>query len=715
MAFVRCLVAIWFIYFALTLIGYEFHWILRRTNFFKSSLVEVNALTGLAVVQFICWYRLSFLGGGIGSTLDLLISLFLIVGIVLGIVNLRNIRNTIKSNYGLLLTLAAGTVVFLIQWYPLFKMGFLTATGTNADVSSYALVAQHIEQHSFNEIGKISLDKFTTLPKQDVSGAYFFIALARHATRTQYYEVLIPALGAAQLMLTHALYKLLKTFVKLPTVLLALLSIFPQTTFMSRYVSGNYFLAQILATGAMVLLLGVFLEMKSFSSQKGIDSFRFLHWGVIPLIVLLLTYPHMAFVVPPLLVIIVFPSVPKVNKVAFIRSVSIVGFLSITLLFGKFTVAFDRMKDLALDSVNGWPLPGILPSQLLGVQWSALRTPSVRDVFFSVVLVVIFLCSLIINKTSTQFFPSVSVLFWTGITYVYFYFSSGPSYRQWKWITFFEPIVVVALLLPIFYTLIAKIGPQKYGPLVLSLVLSVFMVGNVARTFDYSSEITAWPLVVTKKISSLANEQDLKKISELNIKSGAYLGSMWPAYFVPSRSVNILDDSYFTATEPLKAPTLVSENFLVGPGVRFKTLDSGFKLIEFPSDNSTTIHGLSASVSLTEYSLETRPDVEIIITGKVRNAGKNSWFGSGLVKGSVNMGARVISKNGLRVNLEMARSELTMFPNYVSPGETRDFQLNIRFSEPGRYLLEITAVSEGLTWFSDLNTKFANYVEVNVY
>ena len=714
MAFVQCFTVICIIYTTLSLVGYEFRWILTKTKFFRFSHVEMNALLGLAFVQLICWYRLDTFGGGLSSTLGILLTICIVLGIVLGIMNSKNLWKTINSNIGLLATLAAGTVVFLIQWYPLLKMGFVTATGTNADISAYALVAQHIEHHSFHEIGKIGLKEFTALPKQDVSGAYFFVIFARHITRTQFYEVLIPAIGAAQLMLTHALYKLLQTVVKLPLALIILLSIFPQTTFMFRYLSGNFFLAQILAMAAMVSLLTLFLETRNISPSREIKSLRFGQWGVIPVVILLLTYPHMAFVVPPLLALIVFPSVPKENRARFIRSISVIGFVSIVLLFEKFTVAFDRMKDLALDRVNGWPLPGFLPSQLLGIQWSSLRAPSLSDGLFSVVLMVLFISSSLLNRASKTWFPSMSILLWTGTTYAYFYFSSGPSYRQWKWITFFQPIVLIAILVPIFLALLAKSESRKYISVALPLALLIFVAGNIARTFDYASEITESHLVVTKKIVTLANESSLKTIPAVNIKSGAYLGSMWPAYFVPSHSVNILDESYFTSTEPLEAPTLVSENFVVDPGVEFETLKSGHKLVEFPKKNSTAWGGLAASISVKSSTLKIGLEAEVTVSGEARNDGENSWLGSGLLNGSVNVGARAISHNGKRVNLEMARAELTTFPNFVGPGETRNFQLTLSFNKPGKYLLEITPVSEGVSWFSELNSRFAHFVEVNV-
>jgi hypothetical protein len=189
---------------------------------------------------------------------------------------------------------------------------------------------------------------------------------------------------------------------------------------------------------------------------------------------------------------------------------------------------------------------------------------------------------------------------------------------------------------------------------------------------------------------------------------------MWPAYFVPSHSVNILDESYFTSTEPLEAPTLVSENFVVDPGVEYETLKSGHKLVEFPKKNSTAWGGLAASISVKSSTLEIGLEAEVTVQGEARNDGEISWLGSGLLNGSVNVGVRAISHNGKRVNLEMARAGLTTFPNFVAPGETRNFQLTFSFSKPGKYLLEITPVSEGVSWFSELNSSFAHFVEVNV-
>jgi hypothetical protein len=281
--------------------------------------------------------------------------------------------------------------------------------------------------------------------RTDVTGAYILLNFVRQLTSVNLHQILIPTLGIANLFVTHALYKIIRRTTKLKSIVVMLLAIFPQSTFMSMYLMGNYFLAQIVAMAASIMLLDVLLTCDSHILSSFKRAFKNLWVVSVSVGILLLTYPHMAFVVPPMLILVVFPMVRRLQFSRFLFVMAVLGASAVLVLLGKFDVAFQRMKDLAGDKINGWPLPGLYPSEVLGFQWSESLNPSNTDLVLSVVLVLLVALSVFVSRRREIFgFPSVHVLVWMGGTYIYMYWSSGASYRQWKWITYFQPFLITA-------------------------------------------------------------------------------------------------------------------------------------------------------------------------------------------------------------------------------------------------------------------------------
>jgi hypothetical protein len=245
------------------------------------------------------------------------------------------------------------------------------------------------------------------------------------------------------------------------------------------------------------------------------------------------------------------------------------------------------------------------------------------------------------------------------------------------------------------------------------LLLSGLIAGNYQRTMSYSDGVVTETYLVEKKTAEI--ERDLEDLKELNVKTGPYLESMWPAYFADHQVTNILDPSYYSTSVALVAPTLVSKKFKVNNGVKYQELRSGYRLVEFPSGNtSLSLVGLASKIEIKRDVFAIGAGKEVTFNIRVINKGQSTWLGGGLSVGSVNIGARVISKNGTRLNSEISRSTIVEFPNYVRPDEDRLVLVRLKIDEPGDYLVEISPVAEGLAWFSELNKEYAQLIRVQV-
>lgn len=701
-------------YSALALIGFNTRRVLEQLCVVEHNDIGINPLIGLALVQILCWYQLRYFANGI----SFVTSAVLLASLLYGVIQLRKTRGTIKIEFlkhrWLLITLMVSTILFLFQWHSLLSTGYLSAASPNGDIAAYAQIAQHIEHHSFVEAGRIGGANLGSVARTDVTGAYVLVNFVRQVTSVDLHQILLPTLGIANLFVAHALFKLLRRTTKLKPAVVVLLAVFPQSTFMSMYVMGNFFLAQIMAMAASLVLLEILLSADSHVLSSFKFAIKNLWIIAVPVVVLLLTYPHMAFVVPPILILVVVPKMFKSQFRLFILVTAMVGSGAVLLLLGKFSVAFQRMKDLAGDKVNGWPLPGLYPSEIFGLQWSESLKPTNGDLVASVVLLLVVVVSIfVIRRRGSNGLPSVSILIWLGGTYMYMYWSSGVSYRQWKWITFFQPFLLTAALVPMCIAIFLIMKNRRMALPLVCLLLSGLIAGNYQRTMSYSDGVVTGTYLVEKKTAQLGRE--LGGLKRLNIKTGPYLESMWPAYFARNQETNILDPSYYSSSLALPAPTLVSKKFQVNDGVEYQELKSGYKLVGFPSGNtSVSLDGLASKIEIKRDSFTIGAGKEVTFNVRVTNTGQSAWLGGGLSVGSVNIGARVILKNGTQLNSEISRSTIVEFPNYVRTDEDRLVLVRLKIDQPGDYLVEISPVAEGLAWFSELNKEYAQLIRVQV-
>lgn len=107
-------------------------------------------------------------------------------------------------------------------------------------------------------------------------------------------------------------------------------------------------------------------------------------------------------------------------------------------------------------------------------------------------------------------------------------------------------------------------------------------------------------------------------------------------------------------------------------------------LTEFPQK-------LTSSVK----ELVLKPGERTTVTVNVRNLGRMGWASTG--QRPVNLSYRV-----RRDGVQIAEGERTAFPEVIPGGQTREVEVHLTApAEPGKYIVQISAVQEGVAWFMD--------------
>jgi hypothetical protein len=245
------------------------------------------------------------------------------------------------------------------------------------------------------------------------------------------------------------------------------------------------------------------------------------------------------------------------------------------------------------------------------------------------------------------------------------------------------------------------------------MAVATLIFSNLARTLWYDSQ-HASKLGILEETVLLKNSTEIEQLESLNIKTGPFKESMWPAFFLEEKKIAIIDPSYYSVIEPLSAPTLVNKEFNTFPWVSRNPVSDIYDLIPYPKGNlSTTPMGLKADILIDNPEL-LRVGVDTQVSFEIANVGSSTWLGSGQCLGCVNASVRIVSEDGVEVIADWNRVSLKDFPNYVLPGQKVAGSTVLNISKPGKFTLEITLVSEHVSWFNQIDTSSYRSTQIEV-
>jgi len=167
---------------------------------------------------------------------------------------------------------------------------------------------------------------------------------------------------------------------------------------------------------------------------------------------------------------------------------------------------------------------------------------------------------------------SAAAMFVVLGSYVAAYLDRGYSYEQWKWISFFQPVVITtafALVASAAGVLIARWkSASRISGRALAAVAAVVLVAASSRTLVIETRYTrafwvagepalAWSIVGTP-LSQLAERPALDHLPAVNVYLPQW-DAMWAAYFLqPTTRVYLVSPTYFPISAPAAPWTLVA-------------------------------------------------------------------------------------------------------------------------------------------------------------
>ena len=117
----------------------------------------------------------------------------------------------------------------------------------------------------------------------------------------------------------------------------------------------------------------------------------------------------------------------------------------------------------------------------------------------------------------------------------------------------------------------------------------------------------------------------------------------------------------------------------------------------------------SAAISPHTRQISCRPGERLTVDAEVTNTGATTWLREGRHgRGYVRLGAHLLGADGAMADADFARAPL---PRDLSRGEAATIALHAAApASPGRYVLRLDMVNEGIAWFAEGRSEVADVV-----
>ena len=733
------------LYAAIWLIGVPVGLLLRRR--LDQGLVSMPVI-GLGTFQLVAWYVSAHASIGLRVVVWLLVALGTLAGAAIFANEWRSrperpkFFGSPRLQSSLMATGLVSVALVLVHARGLLALGRLTSASLgNVDLPDYHAVSDLLLDDGFDEHGPIVGTDLGERAREDVFGAYSFLALAVVATGRSSWELWIPIVMVASILTTQSIARLLVRWTDLTPLSVALLSNIGVAVPVYAYLTWQNYLSQLLAMCAapmlFLLLHDACGKLEDWRSPRALMPSALAVCFVA--LFLLFTYPHQLFLLPPVvLVSILF--VGGSWSARLWRVVSAFGILMLAAA-GVVIVAPERSW-LAVErliwlrhQLAGWELGAFSPTDLLGITGRVVEHPTWGlllegidgpagwgGLILSVLVVLeVFRCASRLRRESGDRWrlPVEGVLVSVLASYVLFVaLDGGSGYRQWKWISYLLPLLCSLLVAPIAASIMVTTrrrspGRQHLPPvLVAGLFVAVGLVqssviderlGDAERSLlvpehpDRLQEIDVAALTI-----SLPDRWSPDRGPGL----GSDWDSMWAAGLVGSESVHVLDRGFYVVAEPSEGPVLVYRQ--QADWVSWTEplwADDVFVLLPLPGGgaDSRDPDGLAGTIDLdiTEVGGE-----QLEVNYRVENTGSVEWIGSRDDQpGEVRLVLQTLDSQGNVIDDDYGRIQLVDWPLSVPPGATVSGTAVL----PNRPMdhsafLRLQLVSAHVGWFGDLGS-----------
>jgi hypothetical protein len=481
------------------------------------------------------------------------------------------------------------TVFLVAATYPLRALTHGTswiAASPNGDLLSYLLISKHLSLLGPNHPGNIIGYDAGHLAKFDVFGS---VALHSLMTRFPLDEVLtsfplICALGATAAMTT---YYILREGLRAPILLSTAAALIPLTSYIGRYETASYFLAEKIAI--LIALSGVSIAI---FAGRALYLFRIFATTAITSMMLALTYPQFLVIS-----ITLIGGVVSVRQLSFSQlrckklwaQVVSVG-LGLASTFAGAAIGLILLGDYALqrlqrinylrDVVAGWPMPNASVADLAGmghiearinefyanfVSTGATSAPSINGLWHGLPVTVV-LASIAIPVitigVSRLASPDERMKIFQSLVFAlplilltYIEFAEPGSYRQWKMASYVQPFVVIAIaaLSWFFIRWITRAFPRGRrlrAPLT-GLIAIAWIAYSLTLTFPYTAWIRGCDASCAVSADVQARYEEIKRTTPPTTTAVdlPFWATMLAAYYIDDRPLALRNPSYYPASQ----------------------------------------------------------------------------------------------------------------------------------------------------------------------
>jgi hypothetical protein len=696
----------------LALVGYP---VKRLLEACRSPLCVPTMVVGLAIVVVVAWYWFELGRRGLGWPMAVLLGLaglFAAVdvarrrGEVLR-VDQRGVRRAVAS-------LAIGFVVVAVNWSTVLSLPLLTTADTdNNDAALYATYSEHLATKGFHDAGPIAGYDLGRATRIDAFGSAALVGSVSAVSRLGSWRVVVSTLLALIILCTYTLAIFIDTLLGGDRWLLASVAAGAAScTLLFVYVGILFFVGQVMAMAVVPLLAVIAIRFNRI--DRGRQAAGPLVSAAAVFLVMASHYAHMLALGAPLFVLpvlIVRDDGERWDAVVrrAARTIAlfvVAGLIAVAVVPVWLALAVDLVR-LNGSVTAGFGLAGFTPPELLGFMRGIVRHPSNARFVWSGVCVAALAAMAYAVRSSYR--PLVSYLArFSAVVFLSYWLiwrrDNGPSYRQWKWISFYQPTLVVLAVtvaaVAIERVVAARIGRRRGVALALAAVFAVVATANTGAGVGTALRDRRRFQFASAEHFGLSKDPLLKQLRDINIDLATNWDTMWAAYFLSGKHLYIQRTSYYAVTTPQATWTLVDRvGSLGGPPVH--DINALFRLIhDDPAAPSSVNHdalGGTLTVSLDGESLRCG---QLAGTLRATNSGKARWLPRSAASGAVAVSVRLDDDHGDLIESDWARVQLIderLFD--LPPDSTTDQPFRLPALPPGRYRLTFQLVSEHVAWF----------------
>ncbi len=512
-------------------------------------------LTGLAVVQLVGWYwnghfALDSLSYG-------LVAMGAFASAVLAVrrrVWQRFDRaNVIRLGPPFLALVGGASALFALDHRNVFRLGRLsTGILQQEDLPNYVLWSDHLRTSTLADPGNYVGLHLGHAAANTTPGTFVLMGVGATWTGHPTWEASMPLALLSVVLIACAARDLAKIVLPGHRSAAALVGLAAVSGSLFVYAVGFYPLSQLLGTAGALTASAVLCRVARGTTRRG--ALRGSLETAPAVLVLVMSYPHMAVLGAPIVVGVALCGVwgPGWQRRATrtVGTAAIATALCLAVVPSRVFHTVEYVRRLGNAQGGPFPFPLLTPTGMLGLQdeFSA-RTVTSHALFAmqAIVMVALLAAAILWTRRRARWRPMVAAgaVLATFASYVVVYVARGSSYTAWKWAAFFVPLFVAGGLAALVGLLVSLWPPRLARGVILAVLVLVVAgqaVAAFAATDDYDSLLTGVPgrkgwILVDGQLATVGDGPAWNGVSEVVVDVPSLWESTWSAYFVAPRRV----------------------------------------------------------------------------------------------------------------------------------------------------------------------------------